>query len=386
MTSRKLIAVLGLITAPLGADMAIVGIDPIPTQDVQFRQELGHLEQKGNVIEAQMSWRGEKGLKIKYDLGEPTLGERMADKRKKEVLIKQADFNDGGFKIDLILNEKPDINIFCYTIEGYENYDFFYQPPLTQEEIDKDAQRPEEIVGSYAIYHKRLKNHKIGGENYAIGKVAHIPFPYVWEINNVSTKQRAEDLTYEDGQLCVIVQQNFLDSANYPVRIDPTFGITSNGSSGFGSGLYIYKAMYNSPASSGTLTKISWYGQGYSASADAKGGLYDSSNNLIVGSGAITMADAPLNTRTLYEVSVSGSIIGGQNYYITTMMQAVGIIGYDAGGSAGAVDTDAYGTFTDPISWTGTGKAYIFSVYATYTETGGNTINASPVNNSGFWE
>jgi len=225
-------SMVGLVAVVGGVDASVLNEQPIPETKIYLKEETVTLKQVANVIEADMPWKDQSGFKVKYDMGEPTAMERLLDKRDAGIITETVDIADGGFKIDVILNSKPNTNQFCYTIEGAENYDFFYQPALTAEEITGGALRPEEIVGSYAVYHKTLKNHQIGKENYATGKVMHIPFPYVWETDNpTTTRQRAENLTYSNGSLCVTVQQEFLDKAKYPVRVDPTFGYTTSGAS-----------------------------------------------------------------------------------------------------------------------------------------------------------
>ena len=185
---------IGIVSAAglTGADIAQFNERPIPTRDITVASEQVHLEQRGSVVEATMPWKGERGLKIKYDYGTPSLKERLADKRDKEVVAEKVPFSGSeGFKIDILLKEKPATNTFCYDLEGWEDYDFFYQPPLTQQEIDEGASRPPEIEGSYAVYHKTLKNHVVGKTNYETGKFAHIPFPYVWEVGKENQIGRA---------------------------------------------------------------------------------------------------------------------------------------------------------------------------------------------------
>ena len=231
--TRATISIASLIASGmLGVDAMVYSGEVLPDRVEQIAGEQVAIKQIGNVVEADAPWKDQPGIKVKYDLGETTVAERMADRRKNEIIYERVDFGDGGFKIDVLLNEKPDTNVFCYAIEGAENYDFFYQPPLTPEEIAEGASRPPEIEGSYAVYHKTLKNHRVGAENYATGKVMHIPRPQVWELGNEANKVWA-DLSYDDGQLCVTAPQDFIDNADYTngVRIDPTFGYTALGAS-----------------------------------------------------------------------------------------------------------------------------------------------------------
>ena len=59
------------------------------------------------------------------------------------------DYPEGAYEIEFTLPEKPATNVFEFDIET-QNLDFFYQPELTQEEIDEGAVRPDNVIGSYA--------------------------------------------------------------------------------------------------------------------------------------------------------------------------------------------------------------------------------------------
>ena len=181
-------------------------------------------------------WNGEAGMTIRYDGVTSTGGLNRATQRfewkdaKQEVhaypIEAKAGMEDGGFEIEIILNEKPLTNIFEFQLEGHQDLDFFYQASLTQEHINSGMSRPENVVGSYAVYHKFLKNHQLGRTNYATGKAYHIFRPEVFDA--LETKVWGE-LNYSNGVLSITVPHSFLDTAVYPVRIDPTFGHTTAG-------------------------------------------------------------------------------------------------------------------------------------------------------------
>src|SRR3990167_10474814 len=137
--------------------------------------------------------------------------------------------DDSTYEIEIVLNEKPLTNVFDFTIDGAENLDFFYQPELTQAEIDEGALRPENVIGSYAVYHKTKANHRVGSTNYATGKAFHIFRPKA--VDNDGNEVWAE-LSYADDVLSVIVPEKFLETAIYPVVVDPTLGYTSIGATG----------------------------------------------------------------------------------------------------------------------------------------------------------
>lgn len=60
---------------------------------------------------------------------------------------------DGSFELETVLKKRPTSNKLEFFIDS-DNLDFTYQPPLTQEEIGEGDIRPDNIVGSYAVYYK----------------------------------------------------------------------------------------------------------------------------------------------------------------------------------------------------------------------------------------
>ena len=83
----------------------------------------------------------------------------------------------GGFEFEVILKEKPTSNKLEFSIET-KGLDFYYQPELTQEEKDKGDFRPENVVGSYAVYHESKSNNE-----YKTGKAFHWYYPYLIDAN-----------------------------------------------------------------------------------------------------------------------------------------------------------------------------------------------------------
>jgi hypothetical protein len=144
------------------------------------------------------------------------------------AFIEPREGTENEFDIDFTLHAKPETNVFEYKIDGAEQFDFFYQPPLTDEEIAEGAERPENVVGSYAVYHKTKANHRVGDTNYATGKAFHIYRPKAIDANGAEVWA---ELSYENGLLLVTVPADFLEKAAYPVVVDPTFGHTVLGAS-----------------------------------------------------------------------------------------------------------------------------------------------------------
>lgn len=139
---------------------------------------------------------------------------------------------DGGLEFEWVLPQKPSSNVLRATIQTKE-LNFFYQPALTQEEIDEGAERPENVVGSYAVYHKTKGGmNRADGMEYKVGKAFHIYRPFAHDANGNGVWCDLQ-IDEEKEELTVTVPQEFLDDAVYPVVVDPTFGYTSGGGDGW---------------------------------------------------------------------------------------------------------------------------------------------------------
>ena len=184
---------------------------------------------------------------------------------KKEVLfelrwypLNSTDYEYGGVEYEVVVYDKT---VFT-TLLGKlllpidtAGLKFYYQPPLYEEhgfaqpysnstffvnathvmefngtDWITTGYRPENVVGSYAVYHATKSGHVIGQTNYATGKAFHIYRPLARDSAGNTTWC---DLSIDEakGLLTVTVPQEFLDKAVYPVTVDPTFGYTTIGAS-----------------------------------------------------------------------------------------------------------------------------------------------------------
>ncbi|MCK5492111.1 MAG: hypothetical protein KAJ14_03265, partial [Candidatus Omnitrophica bacterium] len=160
---------------------------------------------------------GLKGKKIEWDSSE--LGAHFYKKHSEKVYKEnsqgqQQEFTineNGGLEFELILKEIPTVNIFSFSIQS-KGLMFYYQPELTQEEIDQGAVRPDEIVGSYAVYHESKKNNQ-----YKTGKAFHVYRPkiidanedWIWGELEVVTSYKSQ-ATSQEGTLTITVDKDWL--------------------------------------------------------------------------------------------------------------------------------------------------------------------------------
>lgn len=376
MKPRTTIASIGIGTAMVFGAVDASALNETPLERVEtIKNEVVEVRQVGNVVETSMGWKGEPGIKIKADMGEPTLAERLADKRKKEIVTEVIGDN---MKIDFLLNEKPDTNVFCQPIEGAENYNWYYQPPLTPEEIAEGAERPENVVGSYAVYHKTLANHRMGGVNYETGKAWHIYRPQVWSLSSSSTKEWAElGFNERTNELCVTVPQDFLDKAEYPVRVDPTFGYTSVGASNeiiATGGNDVYANVVTTPSDSGTVEKLTIYTGEFSNDPELKPLLYLSSTGALITNGV--GPEKTLNVPSAqwvdfpFTVSSEPSPVASTDHDIGFISNSRNRLYYDTG-SSGDGTHDLTNSYTSPQSISSGNSTHLHSIYATYTADAG---------------
>lgn len=198
---------------------------------------------------------------------------------------------EGGHELEWELPSKPDSNILPFTLRYKGDVRFYHQPALTQEEIDEGADRPENVVDSYAVYIEK-RNHRKGGNNYATGKIQHVYRPKAidakgneaWCTLHIPSNGQAET----NIDCSVEVPQEFLDNAAYPVLVDPTFGNTSVGGSNNPNGPDIDNIIigydnggtgdYNAPVN-GTLTHINYYSKAAGTIRPVVYGAYNSGSN-----------------------------------------------------------------------------------------------------------
>ena len=292
---------------------------------------------------------------------------------------------EGGFEFEWVLKKKPITNILIATIQS-KGLDFFYQPALTSEEIAKGGQRPENIVGSYAVYHSTKSNHKVGDKNYKAGKAFHIYRPKAIDANGVEVWC---DLSIDGGILTITISQKFLDDAAYPIICDPTFGYTTLGASLIGAKNTIFAEIGAPADGNGTVDSISLgieIGSYTSGTNNWKAALY----NLISTSNADTkIGETNQNSHTAnftkafetFTFATPPSVVNGTSYFLCGWSNSAATFiakqAYDAGDASefGFVNV-TYGAWPSPITGENN-DTQKNSVYATYTASGGGVVTTA---------
>lgn len=349
-----------------------------------------------------MRWDNEVNLSVRYkdeDKSEPRVasvgGVVRWVKPDKEVRVyeKPEVGEDGGIELEVILHEKPESNVVLFSIET-KGLDFYYQPEISdkeaQEYIDrlgskekitlleaKRRIRPENVVGSYAVYHS-AKRDNFPDKEYKTGKAFHIFRPKVIDSNS-SEIWGELNVDINKKLLTIAVDEKWLEKAVYPVIVDPTFGYTSVG----GSLLIRSDGHYANRFSLGVAASLSsmsvYIYRSKSTATDCYMGVYSVSSDrpsarLLYTSEFTGIADWYNKWKT---ETISGSSLSAADYFLVfgSSSDADIYLKYDSGTAKYYQQMSTY-SYAPPSSWTSLVETdWKFSIYATYTESGGGATN-----------
>lgn len=278
-----------------------------------------------------------------------------------------------GFEFEVELAAAPAKNWLDFTLQ-HKGLRFLYQPALTAEEIAESAERPENVVGSYAVYHATRRGNLTGGKAYGTGKAFHIYRPSIKDAADVTAWCDLE-LDTENNTARITIPQAFLDAATYPVIVDPDFGYTSVGASTTGGNANELKGVPLTAPASGTLDSVSAWCAINSAGNHVKCLLALASTGAILTNGIGAAVSIPTGTppaSAAASTMASPPAITGSTAYIAALVLEgfTSRLYYDAG-SAG----DSYAETNDYASpatlGTTPGNDKVWSIFFTYTASGG---------------
>lgn len=314
---------------------------------------------------------------------------------KQEVHLYDLDIDeDGGYEIEILLREKPDTNVFNFSLQT-KGLKFLHQPELTKEEIEQGFHRPDNVVGSYAVYHESKRNNFTNGKHYRTGKAFHIYRPHVKDAAGNETWAELS-INERSGVLSVEVPQEYLNNAVYPVLVDPTFGYTSAGSSNLSPGgsntIYHYNESGGFNIGTGfTVDNIDMYAARQSGSSNnLKTFIYSETGgvatDLEVSTSGVLLNSTSFSWKT-FTPTTSPELTSG-DYYIGFVADSNGwYLKYDSDASYSVsyvtdFSENFYSTPPDPFPTSGD-DSFTFgsrkaSLYATYTEASSPDVTVTP--------
>ena len=292
---------------------------------------------------------------------------------------------DGCLEWEIIVEAKPASNRFDFPINS-ENLLYFYQGELTGGEMADGALRPDSVLGSYAVYRADrggdriiVEGEKTLRELYGTGKAFHVYRP---KAHDAAGKTVWCELSI-NADLTIMVPADFLESAAYPVTIDPTFGYSSAGASQTIPGTAkanINDAHTHMAGSGETITSFAVYASSGSGTQTLGLAAYTMDNGSpklpVIRLAPASTVSLTGGTPTWYTTAAPSQVLTSGTQYCVALGDgnANTNIYYD---SYGSIARSNNSTSALPATWTngGTGNL-IYSMYATYTVSGG-TITPS---------
>lgn len=260
------------------------------------------------------------------------------------------------------------------------NLVYYFQDALTQAEIDEGCSRPDNVVGSYAVYFSKRWN------QYSTGKFGHL---YRWEAIGADGKKCWLDpLEIQDGKLIIGLPD--LSNMVFPIicmGAGDTFGVSAAGASSTGCPSALVCTALDSPDSNGTVTSIDVHSYNATATGDVKVGMYNDNagtpstkvgnetNNLDVG----IWGGSGVGSHVWKSFSHSQAVTSGTNYWLAMVSSSIAEVSYDSGsGTQRCQDnTTTYPTASWPSPFNiSTTSSALYSYRATYTPSAGGTPNA----------
>ena len=256
------------------------------------------------------------------------------------------------------------------------------QPAMTLEEYLERHDRPENVVGSYAVYFNKRHG------KYKTGKLCHIYRPKLIDDNGA---EKWADLHIDPATkiLTITMDSAWLDKAAYPVTVDPTFGYTSAGSSSANYNDQIVAQLYVSsddilitPSAS---TTIHVYQRKTPNASDIRMGIYDnisSAPGYLRGYTGSTSTSGPTpDWKDLPLTNVDNGMVvkDGGGYWLALHAHDDVDYYFDTGfATTGVYNSEAYENgMIDTWSTDGTTGTYKYSIYLT-----GDAITAADPGNA----
>lgn len=299
---------------------------------------------------------------------------------------------NGKFKWDIQFDSKPSTNIFEWEILKSPGIRFGFQPLLTAQEMAEGADRPGNVIGSYSIFCDR-QNHarrKDGSTiaNYGPSKLGHIYRPLCIDADD---KTEWASLFIGDGIMRITIPQAFIDSAKYPMTLDPTLGYTSAGASSDNAGAgWSDICNLGTMPEDGTLDSLHAYLQLANTSArEIILLLYndDSGADALVASSS-PFFDAASSSNVWVSQTMSGeALTNGELYYAGKMQEAAATRYYydtDASFNRNRNQVDNWPTPIDPWSNSATHATRRVSYYLTYTAAAAGRVMSSLAKHGGL--
>ena len=290
---------------------------------------------------------------------------------------------DGRLEYEIILAKCPESGSIVLDLSYPEGLVFHYQPALTQEDVEWGIERPENVIGSYAVYWSRRNN------EFKTGKFCHIYRPKATDAEG-SEFWLDQYIDPDAKTWAISLSKECIKKAVFPLIIDPTVGLDTQGATTFGHNTQYAVACFDTSTSAGTASKIKAYvknGHSISVVNIKLAGYTDDAANTLPEDQLATEADIELEGSFdgLTEADYTPAISASTKYWLAWCMTGAGTTNVDKiycdSVSGAAKVADLSGDL--PANWGNTGAAfnYQISVWIDYAESGAAAASIIPIMN-----
>ena len=277
-----------------------------------------------------------------------------------------------GFEFEVTLQQKPDSNIYPMSIKTKGLVFHKQDGPSYEERANEFASCDPDVPGSYAVYHAEYKENN----EYQTGKAFHIYRPIAHDANNWHVFCDM-DIDTNNEILNITIPQDFLDSAVYPITIDPTFGYTSAGATNTSIIDNIAGSTFASPDVFIVDDIVAYLSWGANTITYYSFAIYkDSNDTLILSADEVTTDASITDWRTLTfgdqpERITQGDVVlcawaDAQAYSPTTQIRYDAVTGFPYKLEP-EIYTPGAVAFPSPITWTTESTGRKYSIYVNYT-------------------
>ncbi len=309
-----------------------------------------------------------------------------------------------SIEYEIILKAPPSSNTVSLALPGLAGMNWYYQPPLTEsyrvgengisnvtetDVYDKDGDvlihREVKAVGSYAIYDNEYSNWYSNPSEADVKKnrkLWHLYRPLCIDAKDNKFWASYIGNPQDTGYLTITIDQKDLDTATYPIVVDPTFGSATDAD---GATTFTLEDMTRirlaASGGTGTGVSISVLIAARSGSQVYKAGLYEGDASYVATSANSTGA---AGWREL-AFTTSPSILN-QNYLLcvwgNSTSGSLTLDGDTTGGTSCYHRTAIFTDWPDPLTMYFSNDD-IYSIYCTYTESASYDISLD-VNSKAF--
>ena len=217
------------------------------------------------------------------------------------------------------------------------------QNNLSWEQYQQAVNRPENVIGSYAIYYAKTNN------RYKNGKFGHLYFPYFVDRNG--ERYRVKDFIIENKQALIVLPPD----AKYPIILDPTLGNSVQGASNWGYNNIRDTIWDVTDGSGGGINAYYCILESVTESTDCKMGVYNCSQVDYKPDDVALVEQALIQNVSVGENSVAGSAtnLAASTYYNVAWIpeDSGNDVYYDSDGNCGYYRSGI--TYADdmPANW-----------------------------------